>query len=198
MTFDSGVWLAQADAGEQFGDAFAEERGNRLHWVTRVSAPKGEKINIEDGISVEIEPNAFRPDGVDRTIASFAQVEQPDEPKLLVAGVNDGEIVNARDCNNVEEGFVVVGTDCPDVDEIVALVPALANQTDPDSEAPTQEKVNAVYNEIANLKNGAITFKTKASFADGKPTRRTFVLSGDARGKGVTGVQPQENDVFTE
>jgi hypothetical protein len=196
-------WLAQADPEQKFGPAFENECGNRVAWVTRITAPKGETINVADGLSLEIAPNAYRPGGVSTSQDFFYNIGDqygtvglqygPDGQK----GTQDDEVITWEDCQDQTPGFFDIGTDCPDVNEIVAII-ALGSAPNPQATGTEQEKINSVYNFIANLKNGAITFKAEATFDGSKPTKDTAVLTGKARGTGVTGVKPKNNDVLRQ
>jgi len=194
-------WLAQADPEQTFGPAFETECGNRVAWVTRITAPEGETVDVDDGFSLQIAPNAYRPSGVSTSQNFFYNAGDqygtvglqygPDGQK----GTQDDEVITWEDCQTQTTGFFDIGTDCPDVDEIVAVI-GLGSAPNPNATGTEQEKINSVYNSLANLKNGAITFKSEATFAGGKPTKDTAVLTGNARGTGVTGVKPQNNDAL--
>lgn len=194
-------WLAQADPEETFGPAFETECGNRVAWVTRITAPQDATINIADGFSLEIAPNAYRPGGVSTTQNFFYnQFDQygtvgVDYGADGQKGTPDDAVVTWEDCADQTTGFFDIGTNCPDVNEIVAII-ALGSAPNPQATGTEQERINGVYDFIANLKNGAITFKSEATFAGSKPTKDTAVLTGQARGTGVTGVKPSENDAL--
>lgn len=194
-------WLAQADPEDTFGPAFETECGNRVAWVTRITAPTGETVDVDDGYSFEIAPNAFRPNGIEFIRDEFFNIGDqfatvgldygPDGEK----GTQDDEVKTWEDCDVTSTGFFDVGRQCPEVNEIVGIA-ALGFAPAPQA-GTEQEKINSVYNFIADLKNGAITFKTEVAFNGAKPTKDTAVLTGQARGTGVTGVKPQNNDALS-
>lgn len=196
-------WLAQADPEQTFGPAFETECGNRVAWVTRITAPEGETVDVDDGYSFKLVPNAYRPNGYDFTIPFFYNtlgqysVVGLDYGADGEKGTSDDEVKTWQDCNDnsLSVGIFDVGQECPEVNEIVGVL-GLGSAPNPNATGTDQEKINAVYDYIANLKNGAITFKTEATFNGGKPTKDTAVLTGQARGAGVTGVKPQNNDAL--
>ena len=166
-------WLGQADPGTAFGPAYANELGTRLHWVTRVTAPKGQTINIAAGLEFWIEPNAMTPDFiVTRVVTSYSG---------LIIGVDYGP-------DGVKGGgddvWLTSGTG--DVEEIVMVRPGFA-YWDPDTSAG-QANLDGVYAYVEDF--GMLHFRACASFAGGKVTCAPLLLNTQAKGRGVTGIAP--------
>jgi len=165
-----GSWLGQYAPP---GSPYADERGTRLHWVTRVTAPKGQTIDIASGLEFWIEPNAMT---ADFTVTRWVYAYSP-----LIIGLDYGPDGVKGGGDDVQ----VTGGTGP-VNEIVMVRPGFAYVED--ELPPGQANLDTAYASVEDF--GKLHFRACASFAGGKTTCSNLLLNSQAQGRGVTGVHP--------
>lgn len=175
-------WMGQAQPGERVGTAYALESGNRLHWVTRVSA-KGARLSIGDGLRLRlVDTDLFPGLHFDSTYTGFLG-----SPGMeLVFGLDYG--ADGEACTGDEQVVMDSGAE---VDEIVSLLPGLGFMVTAASGDPAlqQAAINIAAADVAE--HGIVHLQFCASFAGGAENCQQVVMNGRALGRGLRGgLQP--------
>lgn len=182
-------WQGEVHPGATFGPAFAGECGTRMHWITRVKAAPGTKIDIADGLRFRLVPNAYlsaagHADGITFELFRYQEVADgrlPAQVKVVGLDYGDDGTKGTADDVLLTQG---VGT----ANEIISFLPGLAFQAidhsgDPDRQ---QAALDEVYRYISNLgaAEKAMPFRSCASFNGGPATCHHMFLVRDREGHG--------------